>query len=209
MAARVIQDVFRRVATDRSRIAERDVELHPVPSEERADRVARASVVHIAFCFGVRVAGTDVHHGALLVQLQEAISVAWDLKSASEEGIAAMRATGVVDTATKRVMPELGSFVATAVDAALRAAGVARDGAGFEGCQEVRADVPPRLNDEEGAPLSTARATSSTATRPAVEIVFMMPREESLLAAVRSRVRARSRVRPPDGRGITSCRGPS
>ena len=103
---------------------------------------------------------------------------------APEKRVAAMRASGVVEMGAERAMPELGAFVATGVDAALRASGVVCDGALLEGRQGVRADVPPGLDYEEAATLSTSRAMISTAGRPAVEVVLMIPREECLLAAV-------------------------
>lgn len=184
MAATALEAVFRQVACDLTLLVERDIDVHSVTYEERVDRAAGSSEVHIAFRFGVRVPGGDAHHGALLVPLREAISVAGYLMMEPEERVAVMRASGEVDTAAKRAMVEVGAFVASAGEAALRAAGVSCDGVVFEGCQGVRADVPPRLEYEEGAPLSTSRAMISFAGRPPVECVLMIPREDDLLASV-------------------------
>ena len=57
VAAKVLQRVFKRVTSDLSMIAERDIEVLSIAYEEREDRAAGSSVVHIAFRFGVRVAG--------------------------------------------------------------------------------------------------------------------------------------------------------
>ena len=183
VAAKVLQNVFERVASDLSMIADRDIEVHSIAYEERQDRAAGSSVVHIAFRFGVRAAGGGVHHGALLVPLAEAISVAGYVMMAPEDRVAAMRESGEVDIAVKKALVEVGAFVAAAGDAALRTAGVACDTVVFEGCQGVRADVPPRLDYVEGAPLSTSRAMVSIAGQPPVECLIMLPREDYLLAA--------------------------
>lgn len=183
VAAQVLQSVFKRVASDLSMIVERDIEVESIAYEEREDRAAGPSVVHIAFRFGVRVSGGVVHHGALLVPLREAVAVAGYLMMAPEDQVAAMCESGEVDIAVKKALVEVGAFVAAAGDAALRTAGVACDSVFFEGCQGVRADVPPSLQYEEGAPLSTSRAMVSIAGQQPVECLLMLPREDYLLAA--------------------------
>ncbi|MEE2940370.1 MAG: hypothetical protein VX460_08300 [Planctomycetota bacterium] len=181
VAAKVLEDVFERVACDLSMVVDREVEVHSVGYEERRDRAAGAAVVHISFRFGVRAAGPQVHHGALLVPLPEAITVAGYLMMAPEARVVAMRESGDVDTASKKAMIQVGAFVASATEAALRAAGVAFDGVHFDGCQGVRADVPPRLQYMEGAPLATSRAMVSIGGRPPAEFLIMLPREDYLL----------------------------
>ena len=184
VAATVLEDVFRRVASDLSLLVDRVIDVQSVAYEERIDLAAGPSEVHIAFRLGLRVASGGAHQGALLVPLGEAISVAGYLMMAPEERVAAMRASGEVGAAAKRALVEVGAFVAAAGDAALRTAGACCDGVVFEGCQGVRADVPPRLEYEEGAPLSTSRAMISIAGRPPVECVLMIPREGYLLGTV-------------------------
>ena len=184
VAATVLEDTFRRVASDLSMLVDRVIDVQSVAYEERIDRAAGPSEVHIAFRLGLRLASGDAHQGALLVPLREAISVAGYLMMATEERVAAMRASGEVGTPAKRALIEVGAFVAAAGDAALRAAGVPCNGVVFEGCQGVRADVPPRLVYEEGAPLSTSRAMISIAGRPPAECVLMIPREDYLLGTV-------------------------
>ena len=155
VAAKVLQNVFERVASDLSMIADRDIEVHSIAYEERQDRAAGSSVVHIAFRFGVRAAGGGVHHGALLVPLAEAISVAGYVMMAPEDRVAAMRESGEVDIAVKKALVEVGAFVAAAGDAALplRALPVTRSSS--KGVRSPRRCSPSTT--WRGAPSTSAR----------------------------------------------------
>lgn len=183
VASKVLQDVFERVASDLSMLADRDIEVHSVEYEERDDRAAGPGVVHISFRFGVHAGGEEVHHGALIIPLPESIALAGYLMMSPDEQVIAMRESGEVDLSIKEALIEVGNFVASAGDAALRSARAKCDRVIFEGCQGVRADVRPMLEYQEGAPLSVARAMVSVAGQPPVECVLMIPREAYLSGA--------------------------
>lgn len=176
-AQRVLHEIFERVASDLSMLADRDIEVLSVDYEERTDRVAGPGRVHISFRFGVLAGGSEVHHGAMIVPLPEAIALAGYLMMSPDDQVAAMREAGTVDLPVKEALVEVGNFVASASDAALRAIGSRCDRVIFEGCQGVRADVRPRLDYEEGAPLSVGRALISVAGLTPAECVVMIPKK--------------------------------
>ncbi len=183
IACQVVHEVFDRVASDLSMLADRDIDVLQIDYEERDDRPAGAGVVHISYRFGIMVGGKDVHHGALIVPLAESISLAGYLMMAPDAQVEAMRESGQLDNAMKEAMIEVGNFVAAASDAALRSVGARCDRVIFEGCQGVHKDVRPRLDYEEGSPLCVGRARISVAGSEPVECIVMLPKEPYLTGA--------------------------
>lgn len=180
IASQVVHEVFDRVASDLSMLADRDIDVLQIDYEERSDRPAGAGVVHISYRFGIMVGGDSIHHGALIVPLAESISLAGYLMMAPDAQVEAMRCSGELDHVMKEAMLEVGNFVAAASDAALRSVGARCDRVIFEGCQGVHANVRPTLEYEEGASLSVGRARISVAGSEPVECVVMLPMEPYL-----------------------------
>lgn len=176
IASQILNEIFERVASDLSMLADRDIEIHSMDYEERDNRPAGEGVVHISFRFGIHTGTGEVHHGAMIVPLGESIALAGYLMMLTDEQVGQMREAGAVDQSTKEALIEVGNFVASASDSSLRALGARCDRVIFEGCQGVHADVRPRLEYEEGAALSVGRARVSIAGMPPVECVTMLPK---------------------------------
>jgi len=174
-AADTVAEVFERVASDLAMLADCAVDVGEVRVEDRTDRPAGAGQVHISYRFGAVMKGGNREHGTLLIPLPESIALAASLMMSPPEQVQALRDKGQVDHSIKETMLEIGNFVVGATDAALHDVGVAVDQVLFEGCQGVRADVRPRLDYEEGAPLVIGRTTYAVAGAEPVEVVLVLP----------------------------------
>ena len=82
-ASKTVNEIFDRVASDLSMLADRDIEIRDVTYEEREDRPAGCGEIHISYRFGV-VANDETHHGAMLIPLSESIALAAYLMMASD-----------------------------------------------------------------------------------------------------------------------------
>lgn len=173
-AFQIVREIFDRVASDLSMLADRDIDVGNITYEERTDRPAGAGTVHIAYRFGVMTGGDEVQHGAMLIPLEESIALAGYLMMASDSQVAAMRESGEVDHAVKEAILEVGNFVAAASDSAMRSVGARCERVVFEGCQGVRADVRPALQYEEGDTLGVGRAQVTVAGTGA-ELALIIP----------------------------------
>jgi hypothetical protein len=130
--------------------------------------------VHVSFRFGAEE-GERLHHGALLVPLPDAITLASFLMMLPDNTVRERRQRTSLDDSLKDAMFEIGNFVSGAVDAALRALESPISRVRFEGCQGVRPDVRPALVYTEGDPLIVARATVSVAQFEPTEMIVMIP----------------------------------
>ncbi|MEL6432093.1 MAG: hypothetical protein AAFU73_09855 [Planctomycetota bacterium] len=175
VASEVVRQIFDRVASDLSMLADRDITVGEVTYEERSDRAVGQGTVHIAYRFGVRTGGDAVEHGVLLVPLSESIALAGYLMMAPDDQVAEMRGKDEVEASVREAMLEVGNFVAAAAEAALRGLGAKCERVIFEGCQGVRADVRPTLEYEDGQPLAVGRSTFAVAGEPAAEVIVMLP----------------------------------
>lgn len=174
-ATELVAEVFGRVASDLAMLADCAVEVGVVACEERSDRPAGADQVHISYRFGVQMKDGGTEHGTLLMPLPESIALAASLMMSPPEQVQALREKGAVDHSIKETMLEVGTFVVGATDAALHDVGVAVERVVFEGCQGVRADVRPRLDYVDGAPLAVGRTTFSVAGAEPVEVILVLP----------------------------------
>ena len=174
-AAESVAEIFERVASDLAMLADCAVEVGDVKVEDRTDRPAGADQVHISYRFGLEMKGGAREHGALLVPLPESIALAASLMMSPPEQVQSLRDRGEVDRSIKETMLEIGNFVVGAADAALHDVGVPVERVAFEGCQGVRADVRPRLDYEEGAPLVIGRTTFAVAGADPVEVILVLP----------------------------------
>lgn len=171
-----VEEIFQRVASDLSMIADRELTLQTTGVEVRDGRPAGAGKIHISFRLGFRI-GEDRHHGCLLVPLPDAIALACSLMMVPEDVLVSSRTLTHLDETTKDAMLEVGNFITGATECALRALGIDAVKVSFEGCQGVRADVRPALTYREGDPLLVGRAQITLAEFPADEVVLMVPPE--------------------------------
>ncbi len=171
---RLVEGALARVAQDLSMITDREIEI-TTTSVERADkRVEGRGKVHISFKLGLQV-GERIVHGALVVPLPEAISIAGYLMMTPDEGVKARRGATTLDGPTKDAMMEVGNFIGGAFDAAVRDLGVGQVKVRSEGCQGVRANTRPAFRHEEGEPLVVARAQWRIHNWPPFEALLMLP----------------------------------
>jgi hypothetical protein len=138
-------------------------------------RPAGKGMIHVSFRLGFRHDGGATLHGALLVPLPEAITMACLLLMLPEEAVASRRSEAALDPSLKDAMFEIANLVGSACNAALAALGAAGWSACSEGCQGVRADVRPAFPYAEGGELVVGRATTSLAPFPPFELILIVP----------------------------------
>jgi hypothetical protein len=168
------ENIFRRVAGDLAMIADRAIHVQSVACERAKARAAGKSTIHISFKLGVQVE-QRILHGAILVPLAEAVTLAGYLMMMPDDGVRTNRQTGTLDPTMKDAMLEVGNFVGGAVDAALRDYGIAKVKARSEGCQGVRANVRPAFQYVEGDELLLARAKLKIHTWPVFDSILALP----------------------------------
>jgi hypothetical protein len=158
--ATCMEEVFMRIASDLAMVADIEVVVESVEHESMTARPAGEGGVHIAFRVGV-VGEEETQHGCLLMPLGEAQVLAASLLMLPGPDVAAAREATELSRTAKDAVLEVGSFVAGATEAALRAVGREAAHIAFEGCQGVRAGVRPRLEYREGEVLVVGRALVS------------------------------------------------
>ena len=169
-----IEEIYQRIASDLSMIADRDLAVTQVESALEETRPAGRGKIHISFRLGFQ--GPDeVQHGCLLVGLPDAISLACCLMMVPGDVVKANRNLKTLDSTTKDAMLEVGNFICGATDSALRALGMTDVKVSFEGCQGVNANVRPALIYHEGEPLIVGRAQASLADFPEDGVLLVVP----------------------------------
>lgn len=171
---RLVDGVLQRVAQDLAMITDREIEVQTGEVARADKRTDGRGRIHISFKLGIQ-AGDKVLHGALLLPLPDAISLAGYLMMVPDEGVKARRGATSLDAPTKDALMEVGNFVGGAFDAALRDLGHEGLRVRSEGCQGVKANVRPAFRYEEGAPLVVARAQCRIHNWPQFEAVLMVP----------------------------------
>jgi len=114
------EEVLQRVAADLSMIAARDFVLESLTAERANERAAGRDEVHISFRLSLERGG-ETRFGCLLVPLADAISLACYLLMIPDESVEGRRLATDLDETTKDALLEVGSFIGSAADAALRA----------------------------------------------------------------------------------------
>ena len=170
----LLSETLRRIAADLSMIADRKLEIFSVHSEIASERAAGTKQIHISFKLGLQHEGR-IGHGVWLVPLPDALALAGYLMMVPEEGVKSKRALTAPDPLSKEALLEIGQFVASAVDAALRSGGVEGVRVKSESCQGVRANVRPAFAHEPGSELWIARAKAQLGSWPAFEVILMLP----------------------------------
>ena len=170
----LVEEIFERIASDLSMIADRELVIQSVVTELLEQRPAGVGKTHISVRLGMKF-GETVHHGALLLPLPDAIALACCLMMMPEEAVTERRAQQGLDETLKDAVMEVGNFVCGAAVSAFRALGIDGYRVRMEGCQGVRADVRPRLEYREGDSLVVGRARVALAGYPADEMILMLP----------------------------------
>lgn len=172
--ALLVEETFQRIAGDLGMIADRPIEVSNVTTERATKRAAGRDVVHVSFKLGIQHEDS-IAHGALLVPLPDAITLACYLMMIPDESVKTKRAMTTLDAGIKDALMEVGNFVGGATDAALRGLGFPGLEVRSEGCQGVRANVRPAFVYEEGSDLVVGRCKLRIHTWPEFEAVLMLP----------------------------------
>ncbi len=170
----LVEEIFERIASDLSMIADRGLVIESIDTELMAQRPVGAEKIHISVRMGLR-RGDTVYHGALLIPLPDAIALACCLMMMPEAAVADHRVQQSMDETIKDAVMEVGNFVCGAADSAFRVLGIDGYSVRMEGCQGVRADVRPKLVYREGDSLIVGRARVLLEGYPADEMILMLP----------------------------------
>jgi hypothetical protein len=170
----LVEECFQRIAGDLAMIIDRRILVGAIDVEVWSTRAAGRSGVQISFKLGFQHRGR-ILHGALLLPLPEALTLAGYLMMLPDDAIKARRGAAAPDAATKDALMEVGNFVGGATDAALRNLDFAGLRVRSEGCQGVRAQARPAFRHEEGTELLVGRAKLEIHRWPQFEAVLMLP----------------------------------
>ncbi len=169
-----VEEIFQRVASDLSMIADRDLTIESIEASVMDQRPEGRGTIHISFRLGFQT-GSGVEHGCLLLPLPDAISLACCLMMVPADVVKSNRSQKTLDSTTKDAMLEVGNFICGATEAGLRALGVKGVKVVFEGCQGVKANVRPALIYAEGSPLVVGKAEAALAEFPAGTMILVVP----------------------------------
>jgi len=171
----LVGGILKRLNGDLGMILGRELGFAAPRLERLKARPAGKGSIHISFKLAFRQEGGEKRHGALLVPLADAITMAGFLLMIPEETVTTRREETQLDTALKDAMLEIGNMIGGATNTALAELGLAGWSARSEGCQGVRADVRPAFPYEEGSELVVARVATTLEPFPPFELVLMLP----------------------------------
>lgn len=169
-----VRGVLERIAADLSMLTDRRVRLDAGVARRCSSKPAASHGVHIAFKLLFDWRGQQLH-GALLLPLPEAISLAGYLLMQPEEAVAAKRAQTSLDQATKDAMLEIANFIGGATDGALRLHFPNGLSVRARGCQGLRADQPPAFPFQAGEQLIEGRGTGRIGDSPPFDVLLILP----------------------------------
>jgi hypothetical protein len=152
-----VRDILERIAADLTMLTDHPVKIQSSSAQRCTAKPAGAKRVHIAFKLSFEWRG-QMLHGALLVPLAEAISLACFLLLVPDDGVKAKRALTTLDQATKDAMLEIANFIGGATDGALRHHFPQGLSVRSEGCQGLRPEQAPAFPYKPGEPLIAGRA---------------------------------------------------
>lgn len=173
--ATLIAGVLARLAGELGTMLGQELSISTPTTERATARPAGQGQVHISFKLALAKDGGAKSHGALLVPLPEAITMACFLLMIPEESVPDRRLQTELDPALKDAMLELGNLVASAGQSALSELGAQGWSLASEGCQGVRANVRPAFPYREGSALVVGRARATLAGFPAFELILVLP----------------------------------
>lgn len=174
--AALLRGLLERVAQDLGVLIGREIEMEELRAERAAARPAGRQHIHISFKLVASRQGKPKLHGALLVPLPEAITLACLLLMIPEDVIAQRREETELNPALKDAMLEIGNLIGGSCNAGLSDhAGNAGWSLRSEGCQGVRPDVRPAFPYVEGSELLVGRVTTRLAPFPPFELLLILP----------------------------------
>jgi hypothetical protein len=171
----LVGGILRRLNADLGMILGRELVFAAPRLERVGARPAGKGCIHISFKLAFRSESGAKRHGALLVPLPDAITMACFLLMIPEETVTARREETSLDTALKDAMLEIGNMIGGATNTALAELGLAGWSARSEGCQGVRADVRPAFPYTEGSELVVARVETNLEPFAPFELLLLLP----------------------------------
>lgn len=171
----LVSGLLKRLNADLGMILGRELGFAAPRLERMNTRPVGKGSIHISFKLAFRQEGGEKRHGALLVPLADAITIACFLLMIPEETVSSRREETTLDTALKDAMLEIGNMIGGATNTALAELGLAGWSARSEGCQGVRADVRPAFPYTEGSALVVARVATTLEPYPPFELLLMVP----------------------------------
>lgn len=171
----MIASISKRVSTDISLMIGQDLRLENPRIVRTHTRAVGTGQVHISFKLSIRPPGGIKKYGTLLMPLPEAMTMASLLLMIPKELVASRRKDQAPDGNAKDAMLEIGNMIGGATNTALAELGLTGWSARSEGCQGVRADVPPAFLYEDGQELVVTRFRSQIEPFPNFEIILMLP----------------------------------
>jgi hypothetical protein len=173
--ATLVRATFARIAHDLTAILGTRLDVAGQVVERQCFRPAGKRLIHISFRLGFEREGGSKRHGALLVPLPEAVTMASSLLMLSGEAIARRRAESSLDLAAKDALLEIGCMIAASSSSALAEAGLAGVTVCSEGCQGVRPDVRPAFPYVEGNELVVGRGSAALEPFAPFELLLLLP----------------------------------
>lgn len=173
--AQFVEAFLKRFNANLGMILGRDFSFAPPRLERARTRPAGQGSIHISFKLAFTPEGGEKRHGALLVPLAGAITMAGYLLMMPEETVAQRREETALDSSLKDALLEIGNMIAGATNTVLAELGLAGWSARSEGCQGVRADVRPAFPYREGSELLVARTTTTLEPHPPFELLLLVP----------------------------------
>jgi chemotaxis protein CheY-P-specific phosphatase CheC len=170
----IVEDVFERVSSDLSALTDRTIEVADVGVGRRRRRPAAEGGIHISFKLGFHVRGR-VLHGCLMAPLPDALTLAHSMMMTPEGEVEERRADTELGLETKDALLEIGSFMASAADSALRKKFPSGLNVHAEGCQGVAAERVPSLVHQPGSELVVGTATCELPPWPGFTLRLVFP----------------------------------
>lgn len=178
------QAVCARIGEELGLVVDRPLALEDVRVERMLEKPRAEGGVHLSFRLDLERA-PQRKQGCLLLPLAEAISLASYLAMAPEDVVRARRALEQLDRPLKESLLELCAFVATAIDAVVRARSAGACSVQPDGCQGVAAGAKPVFAYQEGEALLVLRARARLHSFPPFELLAALP-ELALPGAAKS-----------------------
>jgi hypothetical protein len=173
--ALLIGTILERVAQSLEAIMGCDLVRSGLTVGRERTRPAGKATIHISFKLGLCQDGGRTLHGALLLPLPEAITMACFLLMMPEDAVLSRRHELSLDPSLKQAMLEIGNLIGSASTTAMAYLGAAGWSVSSEGCQGVRPGVRPAFPYEEGDELVVGRVTARLVPFPPFELILMVP----------------------------------
>lgn len=170
----IVLNVLNRVATDLSMITDRSFDVQSFEVARIGQRDRGLEQVHISFRLAVDQQGAR-KYGCLLMPLPEAIAISCYLMMVPDEAVTQQRLRKDLDASLKDAMLEIGNFIASSVDGALREHYTGAVEVCSAGCQGVRPGIRPAFPYEDGEALLLAKAQVSIHGSKPFELLVMLP----------------------------------